>query len=78
MVWRDDFSIIRMICHVCGSESLFFVEYGECEWLGLSMSRSGAVYVGHLLGNASRFFEDLQLAEGFREREREHCRKLRI
>jgi hypothetical protein len=41
-----------------------------------------AVYVGHLLGNASRFFEDLQLAEGFRERERErereHCRKLRI
>lgn len=29
------------------------------------MSRSESVYVGHLLGNASRFFEDLQLAGGF-------------
>lgn len=65
MVWRDDFSIIRMICHACGSESFFFGRIWECEWLGLSMSRSGAVYVGHLLGNASRFFEDLQLAGGF-------------
>lgn len=51
-------------------QNQIFDECGECEWLVLSMSRPGAVYVGYFLGNASRFFEDLQLAEGFPERER--------
>ena len=40
----------------------------------LSMSRPGPVYVGYFLGYASRFFEDLQLAEGFPERARERER----
>lgn len=76
VVWRDDFLRIKMISHVLWFRIKFFSNMGNVGRLCCKCRALGAVCVGYFLGNASRFFEDAEVAEGCPAREREKERAL--